>query len=231
MKSALLKPPYDGDHVVRFDAVPVHPREASVCAQWDMFIETIPEDSASGAAADYYQQQRQSWGFLPNYAGAFGHRPDVAEAWNGLNVAIRSGMDRRRFEIATIAAARALRSTYCTAAHSKFLRDVCGDEASLHRIAEAPAGDTLDEQDRAVYRFATKVATDAASVEQHDVDQLRAVGLSDADVADVVYAAAARSFFTKVLDGLGARLDAQTAREFDPELYGSMVVGREAADK
>lgn len=196
-----------------------------------MFIETIPEHAASGATAEYYQQQRNSWGFLPNYVGAFGHRPDVAQAWNALNLAIRGAMDRRRFELATIAAARALRSTYCTTAHSKFLRDVCGDEDSLHRIAEDPGGESLDEQDRAVYRFAAKVATDATSVEQDDVDQLRAVGLSDADIADVVYAAAARSFFTKVLDGLGARLDAQTASEFDPDLYASMVVGRQAADR
>ena len=194
-----------------------------------MFIETIPEDAATGATADYYRHQRDAWGFLPNYAGAFGHRPEVAQAWNGLNLAIRNGMDRRRFEIATIAAARALRSTYCTTAHSMFLRDVCGDEASLHRIAESPAGETLDEQDRAVYRFATKVATDAASVEQDDVDRLRAVGLSDPEIADVVYAAAARSFFTRVLDGLGAQLDPQTAAAFDPELYSSMVVGRGAA--
>jgi len=196
-----------------------------------MFIETIPEDAATGATADYYRHQRDAWGFLPNYAGAFGHRPEVAQAWNGLNLAIRNGMDRRRFEIATIAAARALRSTYCTTAHSMFLRDVCGDEASLHRIAESPAGETLDEQDRAVYRFATKVATDAASVEQDDVDRLRAVGLSDPEIADVVYAAAARSFFTRVLDGLGAQLDPQTAEAFDPELYASMVVGRKAADQ
>ena len=193
-----------------------------------MFIETIPEDAATGATADYYEHQRKSWGFLPNYAGAFGHRPDVAEAWNTLNLAVRGGMDRRRFELATIAAARALRSTYCTTAHSKMLRDICGDEASLHRIAQAPAGETLDEQDRAVYRFAAKVATDATSVRQDDVDQLRAVGLSDTDIADVVYAAAARSFFTKVLDGLGAQLDVQIAEAFDADLYASMVVGRPA---
>jgi uncharacterized peroxidase-related enzyme len=195
-----------------------------------MFIETISEDAATGATAEYYRQQRDSWGFLPTYAGAFGHRPDVAQAWNALNLAIRGGMDRRRFELATIAAAPALRSTYCTTAHSKFLRDVCGDEASLQRIAEAPGGDTLDEQDGAVYRFAAKVATDAASVEQDDIEELRAVGLSDADIADVVYAAAARSFFTRVLDGLGAQLDVQTAQAFGPDLYASMVVGREAAD-
>jgi uncharacterized peroxidase-related enzyme len=195
-----------------------------------MFIEKIPEGGATGATADYYRQQRQSWGFLPNYAGAFGHRPDVAEAWSTLNLAIRNGMDRRRYELATIAAARALRSTYCTVAHSMFLRDVCGDETSLHRIAEAPAGETLDEQDRAVYRFAGKVATDAASIRQEDVDRLRAAGLSDAEIADVVYAAAARCFFTRVLDGLGAQLDVQTAQAFDPDLYASMVVGRQAAE-
>ena len=63
------------------------------------------------------------------------------------------------------------------------------------------------------------------------MDRLRAAGLSDPEIADVVYAAAARSFFTRVLDGLGAQLDPQTAEAFDPELYASMVVGRKAADQ
>ena len=138
-------------------------------------------------------------------------------------------MDRRRFEIATIAAARARRSTYCTAAHSAFLRDVCGDEATMAAIAEHPDGAGLAEQDRAVFAFATKVATDAAGVEQADVDALRAVGLTDADVADVVFAVAARSFFTVVLDGLGAQLDEQTAATFPPALLDAMVVGRPVA--
>lgn len=44
---------------------------------------------------------------------AFSTRPDVAQACNALNTAVRDGMDRRRFEIATIAASRGLRSTYC----------------------------------------------------------------------------------------------------------------------
>ncbi len=191
-----------------------------------MFITTVPEDAAQGPLADYYAQQRSSWGFLPDYAGAFSTRPDVAQAWAALNLTIRGGMDRRRFEIATIAAARALRSTYCTAAHSAFLRDVCGDEEAMRSIAEEPSGSALGAQDRAVYAFAAKVAHDAASVEQADVDALHDVGLSDADVADVVLAAAARAFFTKVLDGLGAQLDRPTAASFAPALLESMVVGR-----
>ncbi len=154
----------------------------------------------------------------------------MAKAWTALNRTVREGMDRRRFEIATIGAARALRSTYCTAAHSKFLRDDCGDEATMTAIAEDPSGATLGEQDRAVYRFAAQVAVDASSVQQSDVDALRELGLTDADVADVVFAAAARSFFTSVLDGLGARLDVQTADTFAPDTLASMVVGRPVAE-
>jgi uncharacterized peroxidase-related enzyme len=195
-----------------------------------MFIDTVPEESASGLVAEFYQQQKSAWGFLPNFAEAFSTRPEVAKAWSLLSKTVRDGMDRRRFEIATIGAARALRSTYCTAAHSKFLRDECGDEPTMIAIAEDPSGAGLGEQDRAVYKFAARVARDASSIQQHDVNVLRELGLTDADVADIVFAAAARSFFTRVLDGLGARLDVQTAETFDPSVLASMVVGRPVAE-
>lgn len=191
-----------------------------------MFIDVAEESEASGPLADYYGQQRAVWGFLPDYAGAFAARPEVGLAWGQLNLTIRSGMERRRYELATLAAARTLRSTYCTAAHATFLRDVCGDEETVRALAEDPTGATLSQPDRAVYEFATLVAADAAAVGQADIDRLRGVGLSDVDIADVVFAAAARSFFARVLDGLGAQLDAQTAATFSPTVLQSLIVGR-----
>ena len=195
-----------------------------------MFIDAVPEEAAEGALAEFYQQQKGAWGFLPNFAEAFSTRPEVAKAWTVLNKTVRDGMDRRRFEIATIGAARALRSTYCTAAHSKFLRDECGDEPTMIALAEDPSGAGLDAQDRAVYEFAAQVALDASSIRQDDVDALRQLGLSDGDVADIVFAAAARSFFTRVLDGLGAQLDLQTAQTFAPDILEAMVVGRPVSE-
>ncbi|GAA6525189.1 peroxidase-related enzyme [Intrasporangium sp. DVR] len=194
-----------------------------------MFIDGVPEGDAQGDVADYYESQRAMWGFLPNYAAAFSHRPEVAQAWAGLNLAIRGGMDRRRYELATIAAARARRSTYCTVAHSMFLRDVCGDEAAVRSIADHPDGAGLSAQDRAVYEFATDVAVDASRITERDVRRLRDVGLSDSDIADVVFAVSARCFFATVLDGLGAELDPETAAAFSPDLLGSMLVGRPVA--
>lgn len=194
-----------------------------------MFISGVTEGDAQGPVAEYYEAQRAMWGFLPNYAAPFSHRPEVGQAWQALNLAIRGGMDRRRYEIATIAASRARRSTYCTTAHSMFLRDVCGDEAAMRSINDQPDGAGLEEPDRAVYEFATAVATDAAGIQEADVDRVRAVGLSDADIADVVFAAAARCFFTAVLDAAGAQLDPETAAAFPPDQIEGMVVGRPVA--
>jgi len=188
-----------------------------------------PRSGAEDEVREWYGEQTARWGYLPNYAAAFASRPEVARAWTALNVAVRDGMDRRRFELATIAAARALRSTYCTTAHSMFLRDACGDEPTMLAIAADPDGGSLDATDRAVIAFARKVALDAAAITLDDVGELRAVGLSDNDIADVVFAAAARSFFAKVLDGVGVNADHQLGAAFDPIVAEQLTVGRPIA--
>src|SRR5919199_104037 len=87
------------------------------------YISTIPEDEATGAVAALYEGDRQTFGFLPNFTRAYSHRPEVYAGWRALNGAIKAGMDLRRYELATVAAARRLRSSYCTLAHGKVLLD------------------------------------------------------------------------------------------------------------
>jgi uncharacterized peroxidase-related enzyme len=195
-----------------------------------MFIDVPDESSVSDDVSRFYERQRTSWGYLPNYALAFATRPDVAETWTALSNAVGKGMERRRFELATIAAARALRSTYCMAAHCKFLRDDVHDETTMQAIADDPTLSALDPTDRSVMEFASLVARDAAAVTEADVQRLRDNGLTDADIADVVFAAAARTFFTKVLDALGVQADFQLGASFDPETRQKITVGRPIAD-
>src|SRR5213592_1055937 len=87
------------------------------------YIETVADDSASGAAAELYEADRAVFGDLPNFTRAFSHRPDVYAAWRQLNGAIKASMDLRRYELATVAAARRLRSSYCTLAHGSVLME------------------------------------------------------------------------------------------------------------
>lgn len=66
------------------------------------FIEVVPEDKATGATAELYAADRETFGYLPNFTQTFGARPAVYGAWRELNGAIKSCMDLRRYELATL---------------------------------------------------------------------------------------------------------------------------------
>jgi uncharacterized peroxidase-related enzyme len=194
------------------------------------FVTTIPEGDASGELTELYEADRATFGHLPNFTKAFSLRPAVYAAWRRLNAEIRAEMDVRRYELATVAAARRLRSSYCTLAHGSVLVDKFLEPDTLRAIVSDHRAAGLGPVDVAVMDLADKVAHDATSVSQADIDRLRSLGLSDAEIFDVVAAAAARSFFSKMLDGLGARPDARYA-DLDPQLRRALTVGRPIADQ
>jgi alkylhydroperoxidase family enzyme len=155
------------------------------------------------------------------------HRPDVLAAWQQLNGAIKANMDLRRYELATLAATRRLRSSYCSLAHGKVLLEQFGEP--VREIAEDRRSAGLDEVDVAVMDLAEKVVDDATSITDADRRRLRDLGLSDTEVMDVVLAATIRCFFSKTLDALGVLPDAEF-RELDPALLDALVVGRPIAE-
>jgi uncharacterized peroxidase-related enzyme len=194
------------------------------------FIEGVPEDEAAGATAEMYVTDEEVFGYLPNFTRAFSLRPTVYAAWRQLNGAIKSGMDLRRYELATVAAARRLRSSYCTLAHGSVLMENFLDADSVAAIVTDHRTAGLSATDVAVMDLAEKVADDATAVKQADIERLRTAGLSDAEIVDVVLAAAARCFFSKTLDSLGVEPDAKYA-DLSPDVRDVLTVGRPIAER
>jgi uncharacterized peroxidase-related enzyme len=161
-----------------------------------------------------------------NFERAFAERPEVYAAWADLNAAIKSGMDLRRYELVTLAAARRLRSSYCCLAHGKVLQDRFGEPVVEIALDHRSAG--LEELDVAIMDLAERVVDDATSITDSDLQVLRDLGLSETDIMDVILAAAARCFFSKTLDALGVRPD-PGYHEMQPEMREALVVGRPIA--
>jgi alkylhydroperoxidase family enzyme len=183
------------------------------------FVETVPEEDADGEVGEIYDGMREQFGYFPNLVRVFSLRPDAYRGWVQLNGAIKAH-DLRRYELATFAAARRLGSSYCSLQHGKVLAQ---QFLSFEEVPGLPEG--LDEADRAVMELAEKVVDDATSVTQADVDRLRALGLADAEIVDVVLAAAARCFFSKTLDALGVEPDAAYT-DLPAEFREALTVGR-----
>ena len=162
-----------------------------------------------------------------NFERAFAERPEVYAAWGALNGAIKAGMDIRRYELATLAAARKLRSSYCALAHGTVLGNQFGEPVAA--IARDYRNAGLDDVDVAVMSLSERVVDDATSIGEAELQPLRDLGLTETEIMDVVLAAAARCFFSKTLDALGVRPDA-SYRELPPALQEVLVVGRPIAD-
>lgn len=188
------------------------------------FIRTTEPHESEGAVAAMYRRQQASWGYVPNYAKVFCHRPEIMARWAQLLAEIKRPMDLRRFELATFAAAHELRNTACALAHGRRLRDFVSDDDLLAVAAGRPAAD-LSEAEQALTRFARLVARDASRVTRDHVDELRAAGFTDAEVFDIAAAAAGRAFFTKLLDALGVLADAPLSG-VPAALRAALVVGR-----
>src|SRR4051794_14313425 len=192
------------------------------------FIETVPPEDATGLLAEHYAFDRENLGGVANFTRAFSLQPEVFAGWKQLNGAIKAGMDLRRYELATLAAARRLRSSYCMLAHGKVLADQFMDADAVAAIAADRDAFALDPGDRAVMALAEKIVDGATTVTQADIDELRAHGLPDSEILGVILAASVRCFFSKTLDAAGVQADEHYA-ELDPAFRDALVVGRPIA--
>lgn len=191
------------------------------------FIETIPVEHAPDDVKAMYERQFLHYGYVPNYALVFCHRPEIMRLWAQLQSGIKRHMDKRRFELVTFAAAHALRSTLCSLAHGKALTEILS-AADVIAIARGETPESLTDAEAAMLEFARKVARDASTVTAGDVERLKALGFTDAEVFDIAATAAARAFWTKVIESLGVEADAPF-HAMDPELTGALTVGRPLA--
>jgi uncharacterized peroxidase-related enzyme len=188
------------------------------------FISTIAVDAADAAVAAMYRRQQSAWGYVPNYAKAFSHRPEVMARWGQLLAEIKRPMDKRRFELITFVAAFELRNSACSLAHGQALRAFFTDE-QIVAIAAGRIAELLSPAEQSMLQFARQVARDAGQVTAEQVQELRDLGFSDSEVFDIAATAAGRAFFTKLLDALGVLSDAPFLG-LDSALRDPLTVGR-----
>ena len=189
------------------------------------FIHTIPEDQAEAEVKKMYAENIAEFGYLTSYLQAFSLRPDVMAAWGQFLGTLSQDMDARRYELVTLAAARALHSTYCMLAHGSVMLQELFSPEQLTRIAQDYQTADLTAAEVAMMAFAEQIVVDATTVTQADIDTLHQHGFTDAEIFDITTTAAARCFFSKTLDALGAEPDSAYLA-LDKSLRQALTVGR-----
>ena len=112
-------------------------------------------------------------------------------------------------------------------AHGAVLRSNFFSADEVEAIARDYRTAGLTPAEVAMMSFAQKVTLNAYQVSPEDIEDLRRYGFSDEEILDIVLTAAARSFYSKVLDAVGAEPDpSESIGKLPPELRDVLAIGR-----
>jgi len=185
-------------------------------------ISTPSETEVRGRAAELYAEDIADQGFVAGHTRVLSLNPEAYDAWERLIGAIAGPMDKRRYELITLAAAHGARSRHCRLAHGrKTLRYI--DEDELVRIARDYRTAGLSDAEVAMMEFAEQVSIDASTMTDADSRRLREVGFSDREIVDITLAAAARNYYSRAVQALAIEVDETPG--ISDELRDALVAG------
>jgi uncharacterized peroxidase-related enzyme len=195
-----------------------------------MFLETIPEQDATGAVAEVYRKEKAHAGFVPDSARCMSTRPDLLPLFDTFFDGVRGGfsLGAREWCLITLIVAKHTRSTYCATVYAQRLTSLLGAKALVLAIQRDYRSAGLAEKDVAMLAYAEKIATEAHRISEADIERLRAVGFTDRQICDIALCASFRCFISKFVDAVGAVPELAFVDQ-DAEFRAAMTVGRPRA--
>jgi uncharacterized peroxidase-related enzyme len=162
----------------------------------------LPEDLQG-----LFRAARERIGFVPNVFRAYSFRPERLSAWFAhfrLVMEGTPGLSEAEREMIAVVVSMANGCLYCLVAHGASLRQAWGDPVMADRITlDWRRAEGLTERQRAICALAEKVTKRPVECEEEDLDALRAHGLADADVWDVIEVAAMYNFTNRLAQAGG----------------------------
>ncbi len=144
----------------------------------------IAPDIATGKAKELLDAVKGKLGLVPNLTRAMANAPAVLEGYLGLSGALGKGsLSAKTREQIALAVGQANECDYCLAAHSAIGKMV---GLTPDQIRDSRRGTAIDPKADAIVRFARKLVDDRGRVNDDDMAEVRAAGLDDGAIAEVV---------------------------------------------
>ena len=153
-------------------------------------------------------------GFIPNVFVTLAHRPDEFRAFFAYHDAVmlrESGLTKAEKEMIVVATSGANDCLYCIVAHGAILRIYAKDALVADQVAVNYRKANISDRQKAMLRFALKVALRSVELDEADYRDAREHGFSDEDIWDI---GAIASFFA-----LSNRMADLTAMRPNDEFY------------
>jgi uncharacterized peroxidase-related enzyme len=147
-------------------------------------IHPINPESASGKAKELLDAVQRQLGLVPNMTRAMANSPAVLEGYLSLSGALGKGsLSAKSREQIALTVAQTNECDYCLAAHSTIGKMV---GLSVDQILDSRRGTSVDPKTDAMIQFARHVVDERGRVSDANIAQVRAAGLDDGAIAEIV---------------------------------------------
>ncbi len=148
-------------------------------------IKQVTKDEAKGEVKIIYQDIEKKMGMIPNIFQNMGNSPVALKAFLNLNEAAgQTSLSPKIREQLALIVAQTNNCNYCLSAHT-----LIGKMVGLpdQELLLARQGEAKDPKTQAILKFAQNVVKNKAQVTNQDVSALKAAGVTDGELVDIVF--------------------------------------------
>jgi uncharacterized peroxidase-related enzyme len=175
----------------------------------------VEESEASGEVSSIYAEAKQLMQipYVPNMLKGLAISPAALTIyWHAFRaVLLYSTLPQALSAMILYAIAERNHCQYCSAGHEMTCRMLGIDEEMLDRLVK-DLGNVSPERVREIIKFALKVNSDPQSLTSKDYDRVRAEGVTDEELAEIILLAALGRMGDTLADGLKIEVDTMAAQ-------------------
>lgn len=169
-------------------------------------IEALNPETATGKTKELFTAIQGKLGMVPNLMRTFGNSPAVLEGYLGFSGALgASAIGPKLGELLALTVANANGCEYCNAAHSLIANKIAGIPTDV--IAAARRGEAADAKTQAALTFARTILNTRGNVSEADVQGLKEVGYTAAEIAEIIAHTALNIFTNYFNNAIKVELD------------------------
>ncbi len=173
--------------------------------EWAAWLPTVDPDNATPAqleALDQSPPQARSSPYFLTLAHDVDALAQRSPLFNAVMFAPR-GLPRAERELATVVASMINGCIYCASVHARRFADLTKRPEVIQRLYDEGLDTPLEPRLRAIVDFAAKLSRTPVRMERADLAPLRAAGLDDLAIQDLIYATAMFANANRLMQTLG----------------------------
>ena len=178
--------------------------------EWQSWLEPLQLADATPLQLEVLDESHAQSRTSPYYL-TLAHQPLMlrhrSAAYNAIMYA-PGGLPRAERELGAMVVSVTNGCVYCTSVHAQRFEQLAKRSDTVEQVFDDPASAGTSERERAIARFAIAVTRRPKELGADDIAPLRAVGMNDEEIIDLLHAVAIFGWANRLMQNLGEPADA-----------------------